>query len=184
MENDKEEDTPTRPPTLDFRPYTASGGETIVEFDDRLQFNDRPDGLMGTWFRAGLVDITSGRDGEWKLSARYAGRVTDFEHDSAYCFTVPLIGLRLIFVRGGRSFFEAYVHPRNEDEFRFPTEAEDPAGFRGARQCTHCDEPHTIVPEGRYQPPRNPKLYAEVAGCKLRIYVGPPTQEDEEEEGE
>lgn len=172
MENDKNK----TPPTLDFRPYTGAGGETIVDFDPRA----RGEEFQGTWFRAGTVEILEGPEGEWRLSARYCGGVTDFEHDSAYCFVVPLIGLRLDFLRGGRSLFEAYVHPRAGDEFRFPDAAEDPAGFPGAHTCTCCDEPHTIVPEGRYQPPRNPELYRKVAGRKVRIFVGPVTQEDEE----
>ena len=103
---------------------------------------------------------------------------TDFEHDSAYAFSLPVIGLKFKFVTNHTSIFEAWVNPQSGEpyaDFHVPRPGYDPRKLEGTEKCTdeRCGETHLIIPEGYYQPPFDAELFKLVRGVRLDIQIGP-----------
>ena len=112
----------------------------------------------------------------WTLGARMEG-ATDFEHDSAWAFKLPLIGLEFKHAYDQGCHFTAFVHPDGFDDFHVPPIGYDPRKLPEAHQCKEkgCrrnDEKHIIVPEGYYVPAKDAELYKKVRGKRVDIVVG------------
>lgn len=113
------------------------------------------------------------KQGVWDLMAYLNGGATDFEHDSAYALSLPLIGLAWERLYHHRSTFTAWVHPAAESrDFRVPRSGYNPMALGVAQTCRRCTPHHPIVPEGHYQPPFDAELYKLVAGKRVEITIG------------
>jgi hypothetical protein len=130
------------------------------------------------WILCGSSDLHTTRDrptGKWILSARMTEGVTDVEHDSAYVFKLPLVGLTFTDVYYHTSRFSAWVDPNVGEwlpDFRVPLPGYDPTKHPEAFICTDCKESHVIVPEGFYVPKFEANLYKLVAGKQVEISIG------------
>lgn len=134
---------------------------------------------MKDWILCGRIklqgpDRRGGRP--WTLAARALEGVTDFEHDSAYIFQIPVIGVELEFVENGWTYLTGWIGGEPED-LRVPTSSGyDPTKLKGAHECDgeHCGEKHAIVPEGHWAgPPPSRKVWANLVGRKVEIRFGP-----------
>lgn len=163
------------PTKMDLRPFTRPGMVTAVMFEEP--------GERREWFTAGRADLRQEAMGGTELLIRYAGGVTDFEHDLAFALRLPLIGLKFETCYNGAVEFSAWVDPRNERGFRVPAVPVDPAALPGTVMCDNeqCGNPHPIVPEGWYAPPHDPALFAQVAGRRVKIVMYAPDPKDDEE---
>ncbi len=125
---------------------------------------------------------------EWTLAARMTSGITDFEHDSAHAFKLPLVGLVFeSYIDYSNVVMNAWIHPDSDDRFRVPRPGYDPTKLRDARLCSgkpgECKFPgkaHMIVPEGCYAgPPHDLELYNRVRGKRVEIRLSPkPPKED------
>lgn len=170
---------------LDLRSVTREGAEALVSLDT----GDYSDGgPMREWIRCGRVNL-QGPDRRgfrpWILSARAREGVTDMEHDSAFIFQIPVVGLELEFVSNGWTYLTGWI-AGEPDDLRIPTKPDyDPAKLPGAETCEDesCEEEHTIVPEGYWAgPPANRKYWEHLIGRKLEIRLGPTLKKAVEEE--
>jgi len=132
-------------------------------------------------------------DGRWKLEAYLPSGVTDFEHDSAYAFRLPLIGVQFEGVSYGQTTVLAWIDPNEDPElgmsdFHVPRPGYNPMKLPGATLCKAKDhgytchkKPHMIVPEKHYVPPTDKDLYEAVKGKRVEILFSPvfPKKEDE-----
>ena len=124
------------------------------------------------WLKAGRAKLQKHRLG-WELSA-YLDNAYDFEHDPAYAFRLPLIGLEL---ESAEVFnhvwnYEAYVAPA-PDSFHVPLPGYDP--LEAATPCPTCKakgEEHLIVEEGHYIPPFEQVLYEKVRCQRVHLTMG------------
>jgi hypothetical protein len=171
--------------------------KTKLETVDLLKFTSRSNICRTTvtvhldwetkvkWLVFGEAQIQKfGKKHQYLLKAYLPAGVTDFEHDSAYAFRLPLVGLELddILISYGNTFLVAYVADEPED-FRIPRPDYNP--LKGAEKCTlkECGKPHLIVPEGNYAGPQfDREIFELVRGKLVEIVVGPaPTKDDVEE---
>lgn len=102
------------------------------------------------------------------LQSHLGRGATDSEHDSAYAFSIGLIGVTFTSMVNHVAEFEAYVDPSSSDGFRVPHAAYNP--FLGAPQCKVKGCKHPIVP---YMPDINHELWESIRGARLRINTGP-----------
>lgn len=132
------------------------------------------------------------------VGARCTAGVTDFEHDSAWAFHIPIMGIQY-----EQACEYSCVHvfasipidvaDRNTyDDLRVPLGPYEPGNLEGARLCKdrHCPRReegekggHVIVPEGYYAgPPADRSLSRMVAGRRIQITIGlrPLGLEDDE----
>lgn len=114
-----------------------------------------------------------------ELMAYLNGGATDFEHDSAYALSLPLIGLSWSSLHYHRATFTAWIPPDECSNFRVPRPGYDPFSLRGTTACKRCDTHHPIVPEGHYTPPLDRELYKLVAGKAVEINIGPVIDPEE-----
>lgn len=124
------------------------------------------------WIVSNMVEFREqGRSkGEYTLYSRLVAGATDFEHDSGYAFSFPVVGLQFVSCYYGRPQFEAWIKPGLNvygEDFNVPPEDYDPVA--DAEVCSDCAEPHPIVP---YLSCHNAELYQKVAGCKVIIEMG------------
>jgi len=116
------------------------------------------------------------------LSARAGYGITDFEHDSAYIFQIPVVGFEVSFVENGMVYAECVIGGE-PDDLRVPTKAGyDPTKLEGADVCTSesCKKPHGIVPEGYYAgPPTSEEIWRSLVSRKLEIVFGPKSKDKE-----
>ena len=129
---------------------------------------------MKPWIECGRIEIQSrGEKFPQLLAARADYGVTDFEHDSAYIFRIPVVGVRLDMVYQGGTTLVCWI-AGDADDLRVPTSSDyDPTKLPGAFRCTDCEKHHDMVPEGAYAgPPPDPKLFALLVGRRLEIRFG------------
>jgi hypothetical protein len=144
------------------------------------------------WLRFGEAQLRHREhDGTDELKAFLTEGVTDFEHDSAYALSLPLIALRFESLDYHSTRLSAWVHPDDSDAFRVPRPGYDPMKHPKARICSSrasgsrsprssdalCGKPHVIVPEGHYLPPRDAQLYSLVKGKRVEIRITQPSEE-------
>lgn len=114
---------------------------------------------------------------ERTLGARAAAGVTDFEHDSAWLFSMPVARFWLEFVDQDMTIILAVVGRPGilGDVVRVPqVHGYDPTRLPGAHRCTTCEDGHWIIPEDHYSGPPTPsELTREVSGCTLEIQIAP-----------
>lgn len=119
------------------------------------------------------------------LSA-YMLDATDFEEDSAYALTLPIIGLAFEHLSYHTSIFHGWVAPDAGDdgdgfsEFRVPRPGYNPMEHEDAKTCTRCEKHHIIVPEDFYVPPFDAELYEAVRGHRVEIRIGPNWKSNKE----
>jgi hypothetical protein len=145
------------------------------------------DGTRHTWIVCGESMLRKrasrglGTVPEYTLGAYLTAGVTDFEHDSAHAFCLPLLGLHFDGIAMGRVWLGAVIDPRNGDDFRVPAPGYNPMEHEDAYECKdeRCSaQPHIIVPEGCYQPPINQKLFRKLAGRQVQILFGTKYDKD------
>lgn len=133
--------------------------------------------------RAGRVNVNFDRDRLYGRLDAYAEQgVTDFEHDSAYIFQIPITGFNIEFISDGNLYANALILGRSPDALRLKLDsAYDPTKIDGAVKCDgkkYCTQgvPHMIVPEDLWEGPKAaPGLYQQLVGARLEIrtIVGP-----------
>jgi hypothetical protein len=171
---------PTQPalprgiPYLDFTRITrdATKVRTTVTLD--------ASGGRVPWILCGMADLRvwSEPKRKWRLSAYLKAGTTDFEHDSAYAFCLPLVGVTFESIYYGVTTAVAWIGGDDDAEcdFRVPGPGYDPLTLPGTVRCSSCrgKNSHAIVPEHHYQPPPEPGLFALVRGCRVEIVTGVP----------
>ena len=164
-------------PIINLRPIARNPdqGFTVVSLFDEEDYRFKD------WLYAGLSDLSPSRDrpdGRWRLTARLVAGTTDVEHDSAYAFQLPLIGVTFEGV-GGRNTVRVigWIAPDcRGDDFHVPLPGydpcKDPKAFRcRAKDCLKVNpEGHMIVPH--FVPPFVPGLYEKVRGRRVEIHIG------------
>jgi hypothetical protein len=132
------------------------------------------------WILAGQSQImlSDRKNDNVSLDARMDA--TDREHDSAYAFKLPIIGLRLEHVWYHTSHFVAWVNPNEPEDFNVPDAGYNPTKDPNAYRCKECKgkEAHIIVPN--FVPPSNLPLFELVKGKKIEIEIGPAYPKEEE----
>jgi len=135
-----------------------------------------------TWLEFGEVQLRStgresGADGCYELRAYLLENVVDFEHDSAYALSLPLIGVRLgpMAVHYHQVSLCGWIDPNVDDNFRVPRPKYNPMALADTRR----DKELTIVPEGFYLPPFDVELYKAVRGKKVEITISPVYKDEE-----
>ena len=124
------------------------------------------------------------RLGTHELMAYLTNGVTDFEHDSAYALSLPLIGLRFTRLDYHSTYFDAWVDPSHDVNrgFRVPRPGYNPMEHPESIMCKdkkNCTDGHIIVPEGHYLPPYDKELFRLVAGKRVEIVITQPRETDE-----
>lgn len=100
--------------------------------------------------------------------------ITDFEHDTCKVVCIGLVGLQYKFTSNHVSYFDAFLTPDPEDiRLHSPDFVPEEAGGEPCEyeRCAK-DDPHLILPEGLYAPPRYEFARA-VAGKQVTITMGP-----------
>jgi hypothetical protein len=169
--------------TTDLRKITRHSNLclTVVYIQDDSDNSTRP---RFTWITCGqscLVTYRDHPDGRWVLKAYLSGGATDFEHDSAYAFRLPLVGVQFEGVDYQQTRLNAWVDPtlRSEFEltsFRVPRPGYNPMKHPDAVKCKdkRCGGKHIIVPEGFYAgAPFDSELYNHVKGRQVNILISP-----------
>lgn len=180
-----EDERPDWLPNLDLRNITQDPEDACTEIKVKLMHHHF------SWIKAGRLSRLefNGRSDPpgWRLAARMAGGATDFEHDSAYAFSLSIISPTIEMGINGFVWIHAYINPNPylDDDFRVPTSSEyDPCKLVGSHICEEeaCLKdggPHPIVPEGYWFPPRNTDLFKRLRGTPITIIVGAPFKEDD-----
>jgi len=162
-------------PLIDLRPITRESGryQTVVRLY-RDQFYSKRWIIFG---QGRLIKVSRAGISQWICDAYLTEGVTDFEHDSAYAISIPLVGVEFQGIYYGCSEFSAIINAQSPDGFNVPCTGYDPMSLPNARTCTsgRCeDDPHIIVPEGHYIPPHNADLFKQVGGRFVQITFGVP----------
>jgi hypothetical protein len=142
--------------------------------------DNHPRGDMKKWLVLGQVNLRMDMY-PMELKAYLPAGVTDFEHDSAWAMVLPLIGVKLNSLHYHTTEIEAYVAPRQLENFRVPWPGYNPMEEEDAEICTHghCKkDPHPMVGMDRYTPYSDPTLYKAVEGRLVRIRIGPAPRGD------
>lgn len=112
----------------------------------------------------------------WRLTARAKEGVTDFEHDSAYIFQIPITAPNFEFMDNSVVYLSALLLGREPDDLRLKLDSNyDPTKLAGASRCDgkkYCKRgaPHPVVPEGHWAGPTTvPGLYQQLIGAKVEV---------------
>jgi hypothetical protein len=173
-------------PLTDIRSYTRRSDKVRTEV--QVWFKN----TMTPWIQCGEVELRQfGQHTTpyWELGARMGHGATDFEHDSAWAFKLPLIGVEFESLDYGKVTLRAWVAPSEvksmSRSFHVPRPGWNPLELPETEKCTdrHCsDKGHPIVPEGLYSgPPFDAQLYEMVRGCAVKIMSGSPRTESDED---
>lgn len=200
---EKKEEAPSVLQETDLRSITRHSDRMtcIVTMDLGYDREGRSQRL--TWLQAGEAQIRRlNRDeGTWWLAAHLADNACDEEHDTAWAFRLPLIGLSLaeLVVEYSKTHFVAWVDPnqsmddrRGRSDFHVPRPGYNPMKHKDAEICDgiynekkhkYCKwndkKKHAIVPSGFYVPPFDPELYEAVRGKKVTIVLGAVSPDEE-----
>lgn len=178
---------PAPPPPLvelnDLRGITRSADRCVTRVTIEIDFETRFEWIVAG--QSNLHRLNDRNDGRWRLDARMGDGVTDFEHDSAYAFCLPLIGLVFDTTYNHRHSYTAWVDPNAGEpypEFKVPLPGYDPTKEAETFKCTNkgcTPKGHPMV--RRFTPPFEAKLYRAVQGKRVSIAMGPvyPKEEDE-----
>lgn len=169
-------------PRTDLRSITRSSDKIVTV----IELVDRYDRRRHTWILCGSVNLRTNdrRPGDVELTCYLTAGVTDFEHDSAYAFQLPLIGWTFDSIYYSAVSFTAWVHPEIDRMlgFRVPGPGYNPMEDDDIYECKDgscAEDPHLMVPEGLYIAPHNPELYEKVKGKKVRITIRPAWDKEE-----
>jgi hypothetical protein len=168
---------------VDLRPITRYTDKVVT----RVYLCDEFGHHQRVWITLGqckLMRPIERNNMRWWLGAYLTEGVTDFEHDSAYALRLPLLALSFEMLEMGMAWFHAIIDPNNADDFCVPPPGYNPMEHTEAYDCEECRkrkgaEPHMIVPENFFVPPRDPKLHAKVACRHVLITIGVVHEETE-----
>ncbi len=75
---------------------------------------------------------------------------------------------------------KAFINPspKRADNFHVPTPGYNPMTHEDSHECTECEEPHTIIPEGFYVPPANTELFENLRGREVHIRIWQPNENE------
>lgn len=140
------------------------------------------------WLLFGEANIrVDGRESTAWIEAHLSGNACDAEHDTAWAFKLPVIGLSLgkMGVHYSKTYFNAWVDPDAERYFHVPRPGYNPMKHPKASICDgvydikkhkYCKwndkKKHVIIPEGFYVPPFDRELYEAVKGKRIEIVIG------------
>lgn len=135
------------------------------------------------WLFAGQASLDPAHERSHERTLRaYLGRgATDFEHDSAYAFKLPLLGVFFERVDYHTTVLTGFLPPdMRADDFRVPAPGYNPFELDGAEMCDgeRCGEKHPMVPEGCYVPRGDPAVLKAVRGRRVMVRIGPRRKED------
>lgn len=125
------------------------------------------------WLSMGAANLLKETRGHTLTSRMDA---TDFEHDSVYAVSLPLIGLKFESHVNATTTFSAFIKPNDLQDFCVPVDSSyDPTKQPGVVECglEDCDPKHVIVPEEFYTPPSDAKLFEAVRGYAVEIVIRP-----------
>lgn len=166
-------------PQLDLRELSRDSDTCLTQVFLHPDWDRQNDFV---WIQTGQTSLRKRRESEsepsYDLTCYVKEGATDFEHDSAYLFVLPLIGLTFASMRYQQAEFIAYVDPNlDPEDFKLPSGDYNPFKHQEASKCPSCKgkDKHMLVP---YLPPSNIELYHKVKGKKVSIVVGPVLKED------
>ena len=113
------------------------------------------------------------------LQAYLPPGVTDFEHDSGWALSLPLIGVTFKHVWYHHTTIQAWVAPHRSSDFRVPNPGYNP--LEVAEKCPTCkgEDEHLMVPEEYYLPEANRDLYKAVSGREVVIRISTVSDQDD-----
>lgn len=158
----------------------------ITRSSDRCETSIRIclDGLnFVEWLVLGEAGLSQNKTiRNWALRAHLPEGVTDFEHDSAYALTLPLVGVEFLRTDYQICQFNGWVDANDFYGFRVPRPGYDPMKLKDSRKCRSgpCrKEPHVIVPEDCFGgAPFDKGLFRAVRGKRVEIWIGPVRESD------
>jgi hypothetical protein len=157
---------------LDLRPITRRSNRLLTQISLRKSIYDFKDGV---WIKAGecfRIDKTLKEWPSYELSAKLKDGATDGEHDSAFAFSIPLVGLEYTGVHWHGVSFKAMIDPSvdSEDGRAFNVPSADFNPFDNPKHvCTQCDDKHIFTD---YLPPHDAELYKQMSGMWVDIHIG------------
>jgi hypothetical protein len=121
------------------------------------------------WISAGAASLMDNHSGGWMLSSKLDA--TDDEHDRAYSFQLPLVGVTLSFVSNHTVYLNGWIDSTNPQRFRVPSPGRDP--YVAAKKCGECkgSDSHRIVQADQWLPPHDAELFFYVRGCRVQIVL-------------
>lgn len=163
-------------PVLDLRAMSRDSDTCLTQVSLFPDW-DSKNGFV--WIQAGQTSLRQKRNGDpifgHTLTCYLNKGATDVEHDSAYLFQLPLVGLTFVSLFYHQVTFGAYIDPTLDtsydgDRFSVPNPDYDP--FKEADRCKSCKgkEAHKFVP---YLPPNNMALYQKIKGMRVEVVVSP-----------
>lgn len=168
-------------PVLDLRTLSRNSDKCLTQV---TLYPDWDTKNAFVWIQAGETSLRQKRDGDptsgHTLTCYVKDGATDFEHDSAYLFQLPLVGLTFVSMWYHQVRFGAYIDPTLDtlsfDRFSVPSADYNPFKHKDASLCESCkgDDAHSFVP---YLPPNNTKLYQRIKGLKAEILISPVTED-------
>lgn len=123
----------------------------------------------------------------WRLTARAKEGVTDFEHDSAYIFQIPITAPIFESMDSSVVYLSALLLGREPNDLRLKLDSKyDPTKLKGASRCDgkkYCKygAPHPLVPEVSWAGPKaDPELYRLLIGAKIdiKMIAGPDIRKE------
>jgi hypothetical protein len=159
---------------LDLKSVTRDSD--LVVTDIKIYTGDYSKGSgFQDWISCGSVDLRAPTGpSPWMLNARAKEGITDFEHDSAYIFRIPVVGVELSFISNGYTYLKGYIGG-DVDDLRVPMETGyDPLKLKGTKTCKSCKKPHPIVEEGFWAGPKcTHKDWLALVSRRIEICFGP-----------
>lgn len=133
---------------LDFREFSREGMLGSIDLD--YPFSQE-------WIQCGAMKID-----QRVVSCRMKTNYVDEEHDSAYVFSIPIIGLKFEFADSGYIAWEAWIAPSNKHahQFKVPKNTESPTILRQEEELFIVKD---FVPEA------NIELFNKLRGNKILI---------------
>ncbi len=172
----------TRPETTDLRKITRGADRCLSSLTITWDWQTRIE-----WLVLGQTQLRYSEGSQkYVLSAYLTEGATDFEHDSAYAFSLPLIGFTFDnSIEYSRVRGNAWVDPGDDEGlFRVPRPGYNPmkhpdTTMCNSKNCNWRDGPHPIIPEGFYAgPPHDRDLYNLVRGKRVTLSIGPLFREE------
>ena len=154
-------------PTLDYRYLTRHSDRCLTKI---ILGHSRVGQYC--WLKAGAsrLRLTDRDSMVWTLDAYYDDGVTDQEEDSAFVYTLPLIGVTFDCAWGTLTTFKAFLHSLDFGQFRLTEANYSPATDPEAFTCERCEEKHLIIPH--YVPPQTQdtfNLFKRIRGAPVEI---------------
>ena len=162
-------------PELDMRVFARRGPcLTRIFLQDDLGYDH-------SWITTGPIELRENRDGTHTMGSRMVQGATDSEHDSAWAFEVPVVGLKLNQCTQGIFEFQAWLatasSPYETHRIRLPDGnpldallGDGDTGEEGEPyMCNECEVEHPVI---RFLPDPSPGVSRILEGRKIIIRSG------------